>query len=210
MTAGTREHVPDEHGTKIGQVWLRVDGSGYWAGYHDPTNTRVDDSYTSPEQATAALRAVHAAHVARLAREAAMPAGERFALAAHRQLHIGPNTRRYRNGRHVRDEVIHAIQDAVCYPVDEPDRAALRAGWNVLYVWSKNIDGNRYSARLSLLLSNPTPWNFVGLLADLVDQGVEHDGHSRAYFLHGTRWHRYADTRHMTLPDGPLERPRRA
>jgi hypothetical protein len=52
-----------------------------------------------------------------------------------------------------------------------------------------------------------TAWNFVGLLADMVDQGVEHEGHSRTYFLHGTRWHRYADTRHMTLPDGPLERP---
>jgi hypothetical protein len=200
----TREHVTDQ-GVKIGEVWLRLDGFGYWAAYHDATNTRVPGDHADKEQATAALRAVHAEHAAKLAREAAMPAGARFTLAMRRRFRIGPRTRRHRDGTYLRNEILRAIQEETHYPVDTPDSAAIRVGYYAFLIWSKNIDNDRYSARLSLLLSNPTPWDMVGLLADMIDAGVVHEGHSRDSFLRSTRWHRFADTRHCDLPGGPLE-----
>ncbi len=200
----TRQRVTDDSGTEVGEVFLSP-VSVRWVGFHRETNQRVPGEYGTPEEATAALLAAAAEHAARLAKEAAMPAGARFALALRRQLHIGPTTHRRRGGVELNRRILETISEELSYPVGTPDGQAIRRGSTASYLYWKNILGARYSARLWTWLHDPTPYNLIGLLGDMIDQDLTTNGDCVEYFCRGTRWHRYADTRYESLPAGPLE-----
>jgi hypothetical protein len=111
-------------------------------------------------------------------------AGQDFAAAARRYFSVGPRTRRYRAGLDMHAEVIEAARFAATMPgyFGERTETALRVAYGAALGYQKHIAGYRASVTVVATINAMTPWQFIGLLAEMVDAGVSNTGEGEEFF----------------------------
>lgn len=97
---------------------------------------------------------------------------------------VGPRTRTYRDGENVKDAILEAIRNEVCYPgyYGGDKGAALLSAAGVLRSWEKHVLGYRIDGELAYALSVLTPYQFSALLGRMVDAGIENVGQGEYFF----------------------------
>lgn len=113
-----------------------------------------------------------------------MTTGEQFAATIRRSMHIGPRTRSRRDGVDIKRDVLESIRNAIQYDgyYSEERTALSRAAIGVLHSYDKHVDGYRIDGTLRFKITTMTPWEFVGLLGEMIDAGVTNVGEGERYF----------------------------
>lgn len=115
-------------------------------------------------------------------------AGTEFAQTVLRNFHIGPRTRRYRDGVDLHAEVIESITHAMYLPGyhSENTERAYRLATGAVMSYQKHVLGYRIDGGLNARIQQMSPRQFVLFLADMIDAGVETVGDGERY-LNGLR-----------------------
>lgn len=118
--------------------------------------------------------------------------GQNFAREMRSYLRIGVRTRRFNNKKWTDDghrDVMRVIADANNYPGSaDPDREAIfRTAFMALCSWEKHIAGYRADASLVSHINNMTPYQFVGLIGDMIDAGITNVGQGEQFFAEMAR-----------------------
>lgn len=110
-------------------------------------------------------------------------AGTEFAEAVRRYFHIGARTRRYRAGRDMHAAIIEAIECAQLpgYYTENTERT-LRSASGAVRSYQKHILGFRMDGDLIARINGMTAYQFVNLLAEMVDAGITNVGEGERYF----------------------------
>ena len=116
-------------------------------------------------------------------------AGQELAAALRYYLSVGTRTRRHRRDAcgYVADlhsQMIEAIMEAAQLPGAHSKRieAALRPGYGAALAYEKHVQGYRISGNLAAKINAMSPWQFAGLLGQMVDVGVENTGQGERFF----------------------------
>jgi hypothetical protein len=154
------------------------------------TRADIDAVGATAQEATDNLLAVErkTEKAAKLA--AASTKGQIFAREMRAHLHIGPRTRRFDSKKWQQDghrDVMQAIADANNYPTDSERDAIFRTAFSALCSWEKHIDGYRADARLVGHINSMAPYQFVGLLGDMIDAEISNVGQGERFFADMTR-----------------------
>jgi hypothetical protein len=123
---------------------------------------------------------------------AASTTGQNFAREMRSYLQIGPRTRRFNSKKWTVDghrDVINLIAEASYNPgMYNADREAIfRTAGAALRSWEKHIDDCRADVNLVAHINAMTPYQFVGLLGDMVDAGITNVGEGERYFAEMAR-----------------------
>lgn len=166
-----------------GDVNLRLRPNMTWTA----TRSNVTATGTTAQDATDNLTAAErkAEKAARLT--ARSTKGQIFAREMRAYLHIGPRTRRFNSKKWVADghrDVLHLIAEANNNPgMRNAEREAVfQTAYSALCSWEKHIDGYRADASLVAHINSMTPYQFVGLLGDMVDAGISNVGEGERFF----------------------------
>lgn len=111
-------------------------------------------------------------------------AGQALTATLRRYFSLGTRTRRYRKGTDLHAEMIEAIELAAQYPGYYVERTqdALSAGFGTALAYGKHVCGYRISGTLAQRINDMSPWQFAGLLGQMVDAGVETTGAGERFF----------------------------
>lgn len=115
-------------------------------------------------------------------------AGTEFAQTILRNFHIGPRTRRYRDGFDLHAEIIESITHAMHLPGyhSETTERAYRLATGAVMSYQKHVLGYRIDGNLNARIQQMSPRQFVLFLAAMIDAGVENVGQGETY-LNGLR-----------------------
>lgn len=113
--------------------------------------------------------------------------GKIFAREMRSYLHIGARTRRFNSKKWQQDghrDVINLIAEANNNSgMRNTDREAIfRTASAALRSWEKHIDGYRANATLVAHINAMTPYQFVGLVADMIDAEISNVGEGERFF----------------------------
>jgi hypothetical protein len=111
-------------------------------------------------------------------------AGREFAATILRNFHIGPRTRRYRDGMDLHAEIAETIEHAVYLPGyhSEATTAAYSPAFAAVAGYRKHVQGYRVRPETCAKVAAMTPRQFVLMLAAMVDAGVSNQGEAETYF----------------------------
>ncbi|MYV77817.1 hypothetical protein GT352_28370 [Streptomyces sp. SID1046] len=117
--------------------------------------------------------------------------GQFFAREMRTHLHIGARTRRFAK-RWTADghrDVMQAIADANNYrgSLNAEREAIFRTAFSALCSWEKHIDGYRTDAALISHINAMSPYQFVGLIGDMIDAGISNVGEGERFFAQMAR-----------------------
>jgi hypothetical protein len=101
-----------------------------------------------------------------------------------RYFHIGPRTRRYRDGRNLHADMFEAIRNELHYPgyYSERTAQALRPAAAVLHAWDKFVEGYRLPGEQIYALRSLSPWDLAALVGRMVDAGITNNGEAERWF----------------------------
>lgn len=126
-------------------------------------------------------------------------AGQELAATLRRYFHIGARTRHTRTDRYgcrqnLHHDMIEALHFAAQYPgyYSERIEAAFRPGFGAALAYDKHVSGYRIDGMLRLAITSMSPWNFAGLLGEMVDAGVTCTGEGERFFADMNRTTRLA------------------
>jgi hypothetical protein len=113
--------------------------------------------------------------------------GQIFAREMRSYLHIGARTRRFNSKKWQQDghrDVLNLIAEANNNPGlrNADSEAIFRTASAALRSWEKHIDGYRANASLVAHINSMTPYQFVGLIGDMIDAGISNVGEGEAFF----------------------------
>jgi hypothetical protein len=110
--------------------------------------------------------------------------GQALTAALRRYFSVGARSRRYRNGQDLHTEMVEALMYAAQYPgyYCPATQDALHAGFGAALAYDKHIQGYRVSGTLIAAINAMSPWQFAGLLGEMVDAGVETTGDGERFF----------------------------
>ncbi|MGP3951313.1 hypothetical protein [Streptomyces sp. 7N604] len=147
--------------------------------------TRDGSGRYAPAAATAQAALDNLAAMERKeARRAALTPGQRFAYDMRAYLHIGPRTRRYRNGTDLHREIVRTGIEVVTERFGYSDRfvEAVRPAYGALLSYNKHIPTSRAGTRVSLYVNQLSSWQLLDLLAEMTDADVIHVGGGERWF----------------------------
>lgn len=149
---------------------------GDLAGHGDTAQAATDNLLAAENKA---------AKVVRLA--ARSTKGQTFAREMRAHLHIGARTRRFNRKKWTEDghrDVMQAIADANNHPgsTTAEREVIFQTAFSALCSWEKHILNGRADAGLVAHINQMTPYQFVGLIGDMVDAGVSNVGEGEQYF----------------------------
>jgi hypothetical protein len=110
--------------------------------------------------------------------------GREFATTMLRNFGIGARTRRTRDGMNMVTEIIEAVERATYlegYYGEEKIRI-FRAAFAPVGGYQKHILGYRARPETCAKIQAMSPYQFVMLLADMIDAGVTNMGEAETYF----------------------------
>lgn len=113
--------------------------------------------------------------------------GQIFAREMRSYLHIGASTRRFNNKKWMKDghrDVMDLIAEASYSPgMRNAEREAIfQTASAALRSWEKHIDGYRADAVLVSHINSMTPYQFVGLIADMIDAEISNVYEGEQFF----------------------------
>jgi 3-polyprenyl-4-hydroxybenzoate decarboxylase len=112
-------------------------------------------------------------------------AGQTFTKTIRRVMQIGPSTRAHRGGKDMQKEIVERINLSVAYGWDaaSPEiAAALRPAHMPAYGYAKHIRGMRVSPVTCMAVKAMTPWQFTGLLGEMIDAKVTNAYEAELFF----------------------------
>lgn len=111
-------------------------------------------------------------------------AGQELTATLRRYFHIGPRTRKGRNGDNLHADMLQNIAYAATEPgyFTPTTEAALRAGWVAYLSYQKHIAGYRVDGNLIFHITSLSPWHFAAFLGAIVDAGISNVGEAERYF----------------------------
>lgn len=166
-----------------GDINLRLRPNMTWMatrGEHTATGATAQDAVNA--LAKAERKAEKAAKLAASSTE-----GQIFAREMRAYLHIGPRTRRFDGKKWQQDghrDVLTLIAEANNHPgLRNAEREAIfRTAFAALCSWEKHIDGYRADAALVSHINAMTPYQFCGLLGDMIDAEISNVGEGETFF----------------------------
>ncbi|WP_181785353.1 hypothetical protein [Streptomyces phytophilus] len=109
--------------------------------------------------------------------------GQEFVKAITTLHHIGPRTRRYRDGSDLVRAMLTDVQQAVSTPImfSEQRATALQTAWTAVTAYYKHIDGGRISPEKCLAVKSLSPYQFAKFLGRMVDAGIGNMGEAERW-----------------------------
>ena len=113
-----------------------------------------------------------------------MSTGAEFAKMVRKYFHIGAKTRTYRGGRNMKDEILEAIATSNNYPgyYNEDQTKLFSAAYPILSAYLKHAKGGRVDPMVAYELEMMSPWQWAGMLGDMIDAGVSNTGEGEEFF----------------------------
>lgn len=121
-----------------------------------------------------------------------MNTGEQFTAAVRKSFRISSRTRDHRDGGSLKADMLESIRNAVTYPgYYGPERTELsRAAWGTYLSYEKHVEGYRIPGELRFRIVSMSPWQFAGLLGEMIDAGVTNCGEGEHFFANMARANR--------------------
>lgn len=171
--------VPTQTGTfawTAANITLRLRNDLRWDARRGTTHTYGDTA----QEALDNLITAEAKAARKAAKTAALTDGQRFAEAMRTYLHIGPRTRRYRNGGDLHREIANLTFELIFEGTEAGHRedliAAAQPAFAAIRSYDQHITTGRIGGLVNLYVSRLSPWQLLNLLAEMVDGGVTHTG----------------------------------
>jgi hypothetical protein len=118
-----------------------------------------------------------------------MTTGQELTATLRRYFSVGTRTRRYRNDRYGTRRDLHSdMLEALCNAAQCPQyysqatQDALHPGFGAALAYGKHIGGYRVDGTLIAQINAMSPWQFAGLLGQMVDAGVTNTGEGERFF----------------------------
>ncbi len=118
-----------------------------------------------------------------------MTSGQTLTATLRRYFSLGARSRRFRADRYGdRRDLHHDMIEALCNAAQCPGyyapatQDALHTGFGAALAYGKHISGYRVSGTLIAAINAMSPWQFAGLLGDMVDAGVTNTGEGERFF----------------------------
>ena len=101
-----------------------------------------------------------------------------------RYFHIGPRTRRFRNGADMHAEIVEAVLTAAQYPGAYAERteAGLRQAFAAACGYQKHIKGYRVDGTVIAKVNAMTAYQFAKMLDAMIAAGVSNTFEAEAFF----------------------------
>lgn len=101
-----------------------------------------------------------------------------------RYFRISPRTRRWRQGEDMFDRMLTAVEHAACQPgyFSETTEQALAPAFGAVNAYRKHIDGYRIDGETISRIKSLSPWQFAGLIGQMVEAGVTNTGEGERFF----------------------------
>lgn len=113
-----------------------------------------------------------------------MTTGTEFARMVRKNFGIGARTRTYRGGMNLKNEILEAIANANNYPgyYSETKTELFRPAYPVMLAYAKHVQGGRVAPMVSYEIEMMSPWQFAGLLGEMIDAGVTNAFEGEEFF----------------------------
>ncbi|MFJ6069083.1 hypothetical protein ACIQHU_39340 [Streptomyces tendae] len=113
--------------------------------------------------------------------------GQNFTREMRTHLHIGVRTRRFSTKKWTEDghrDVMQAIADANNRPgsTTAEREAIFQTAFSALCSWEKHILNGRADAGLVAHINQMSPYQFVGLIGQMIDAGISNVGEGEQFF----------------------------
>lgn len=110
--------------------------------------------------------------------------GQIFAREMRSYLHIGARTRHTRQGRDVHAQILECITNATWNAgyFNAEREGIFRTGFGAWLSYDKHIAGYRADGNLIARIKGLTPYQFCGLIGDMIDAGVTNAGEGELFF----------------------------
>jgi hypothetical protein len=113
-----------------------------------------------------------------------MSTGTEFAKMIRKNFGIGTTTRTYRRGLNLKNEMLEAIATSNNYPgyYNEAKTALFRAAYPVFNSYLKHVKGHRIDGMTAFRIEQMSPWQFAGLLGEMIDAGITNNFEGELFF----------------------------
>lgn len=113
-----------------------------------------------------------------------MTKGQELAATLRNSFRINSRSHTYRDGMDLRTEMLDAIRNATYYPgyYSAEKTAIYREAIGAVQSYEKHVDGFRIDGVLRYRITSMSPWQFAGMLGQMVDAGVSNVGEGERYF----------------------------
>ncbi len=110
--------------------------------------------------------------------------GEALTATLRSSFRINSRSRDHRDGGSLKADMLESIENAVWYPgYYSPERTALsQAAFGAVLAYRKHVDGFRVDGMVRYQIMRMSPWQFAGLIGEMVDAGVENTGAGEVFF----------------------------
>lgn len=113
-----------------------------------------------------------------------MSAGTEFAKMVRKNFGISARTRTYRGGMNMKNEILEAIANANNYPgyYSEAKTELFRPAFPVMLAYAKHVQGGRVDPMVAYQIEMMSPWQFAGLLGEMIDAGITNNFEGEIFF----------------------------
>lgn len=113
-----------------------------------------------------------------------MTAGTEFAKMVRKNFRMSAQTRTYRGGMNLKNEILEAIANANNYPgyYSETKTELFRPAFPVMLAYAKHVQGGRVNPMVAYQIEMMSPWQFAGLLGEMIDAGVTNAFEGEVFF----------------------------
>jgi hypothetical protein len=164
-------------------ISLRIRPNMTWSATRNNITATGDNAQGAADNLLAAERKMQKA----ASLTARSTKGQIFAREMRSYLQIGPRTRRFNTKKWIEDghrDVLHLIAEANNNPGmrNAAREAIFQTAYAALCSWEKHIGGYRADAVLVSRINSMTPYQFVGLLGDMIDAEITNVGQGERFF----------------------------
>ena len=113
-----------------------------------------------------------------------MTNGQNLTATLRSSFRINTRSRDRRDGLSIKADMLEAILNASQYAgyYSEAKTAIYREGFGAALSYGKHVDGYRVDGMVRFQIIAMSPWEFAGMLGDMVDAGVTNVGAGETYF----------------------------
>ena len=110
--------------------------------------------------------------------------GQNFAREMRAHLHIGARTRRHRKNGDLHTQILEAITNAAWYEgyYEASRQDIFRTAMGAWMSYNKHIAGYRANCNVISHIKALSPYQFVGLIADMIDAEITNVGEGEIFF----------------------------
>jgi len=113
-----------------------------------------------------------------------MSAGTEFAKMVRKNFGMSAQTRTYRGGMNLKNEILEAVANSNNYPgyYSEAKTELFRPAFPVMLAYAKHVQGGRVDPMVAYEIEMMSPWRFAGLLGEMIDAGVTNAYEGETFF----------------------------